>query len=621
MERGAWSATKQLTHRSESTLESSATHCNQQQQTSHLTQLSPQPRTTVDWMQADGRRSRCANFVVQRHDMPYEIPRGTMAQVPTGCDSTHAPASSNAHHRRRSPDDARPFGALSEVANGRTAAVDVLLAHSYCLRYDAKQQEKMRPYPPMALLYAASLLRSAGYSVAVFDSTFADPRREFPAAVAAHRPQFVALFEDSFNFVIKMCLARMRETALFIAEAASEAGAIVIAAGPDVTDHPMVYLRGGVQYALTGEAELTLRELLDVLSGRSDRSPREVGGLCLRDSSAPDGIARTRRRVPERLPDRFPFPAWDLIDVEAYRHAWKRAHGYFSINAVTTRGCPYQCNWCAKPIWGQQYATRSPANVAEEMALVKHTVRPDHVWFADDIFGLKPAWVEEFADEIEARDAAIPFMIQTRVDRMTDCAVHALKRAGCVEVWMGAESGSQPVLDSMDKGTNVEDIPIACARLKGAGILVGLFLQFGYPGEMLEDIMATVRMVRKCLPDQIGVSVSYPLPGTRFFERVQASIGAKSHWADSGDLAMVFSGPYASPFYRKLHAVVHQDLDVHRRIATGCVEGVSAAMDSLNDAWFELGQLEVQNRNVHATQLAVICDAFGVTTSSRDRVS
>lgn len=503
--------------------------------------------------------------------------------------------------------DAREDGSPPAGEMRARGPVDVLLTHSYCLRLDRKQTEKMRPYPPLALLYAASLLRSAGHTVALFDSTFADPFDDFAASLRRFKPRYVVLFEDSFNFVIKMCLGRMRQTALEMADVAVKRAATVIAAGPDVTDNPEAYLARGVSYALIGEAELALRELIDVLSGRSCRTVEEIEGVCT--AGAGDlGARRTRLRTPERTPDRFPFPAWDLIDVEAYRSAWVLAHGYFSLNMVASRGCPFRCNWCAKPIWGQQYALRSPANVAEEMALVKHTLAPDHVWFTDDIFGLRPGWVEEFAREVSARRASIPFMIQTRVDRMSESAVAALRTAGCVEVWMGAESGSQRVLDAMEKAMDVAQVPEACARLKAAGIRACLFLQFGYPGESLEDVLATVGMVRKCLPDQIGVSVSYPLPGTRFYERVRISIGAQSHWTESGDLSMMFSGTYGSPFYRTLHAVIHKDLAVRQKIAKGDTDGLLPELDAVSSAWMELGQLEVTQRNANPTQLAVVCE-------------
>jgi anaerobic magnesium-protoporphyrin IX monomethyl ester cyclase len=520
--------------------------------------------------------------------------------------------------------------------------IDVLLATSYFLKYDPKQLQKMRPYAPLATLYAASYLRSRGYTVALFDAMLAESEHEFAQALDLCRPRFVALYEDNFNFLSKMCLTRMREAACHMAGLARESDATVIASGADVTDHPELYFAHGVQCALLGEPDHTLADLLEALTPIADwrlqiaeigsqsaicnlqSAIRDIPGLALPDPDAPGGVYRTAKRPIERHPDVFPFPAWDLLDAERYRAAWVGAHGYYSLNMVSTRGCPFHCNWCAKPIWGQRYAMRSPANVAEELELVKRTLRPDHIWFADDIFGLRPQWVAEFGREVAARDAAIPFMIQSRVDLMTDQAVAGLKQAGCAEVWMGAESGSQKILDAMDKGTRVEQIVAARARLKAAGIKACFFIQFGYPGELLDDIMATVQLVRDTLPDDIGVSVSYPLPGTKFHEMVKEQLGAKTNWTDSNDLAMMFQGTYQSPFYRKLHRLLHDDLNLRKQIADcrlqiadlssserspisnlqSPIADLLAGLDRLNMEWFELGGLETQHRSAAPTLLA-----------------
>ena len=232
--------------------------------------------------------------------------------------------------------------------------------------------------------------------------------------------------------------------------------------------------------------------------------------------------------------DSLPRPAWDLVDVEQYRNAWLDRHGYYSMNMVTTRGCPYHCNWCAKPIWGQRYNSRSPEAVAAELKWLKETYHPDHIWFVDDIMGLKPGWMRRFADEIERLDAHVPFKCLSRVDLLLrDGDIDALRRAGCQIVWVGAESGSQKILDAMEKGTKVEQIYEASRRLHAAGVKVAFFLQFGYPGETREDIELTLQMVRDCQPDDIGMSVSYPLPGTKFYDRVHDELGAKQNWQDS----------------------------------------------------------------------------------------
>ena len=254
---------------------------------------------------------------------------------------------------------------------------------------------------------------------------------------------------------------------------------------------------------------------------------------------------------------------------------------------------------------------RTPAAVAAEMAHVKATIGPDHVWFADDIFGLRPSWVAEFADEVAARGAHIPFTIQSRADLMTEQAVTGLARAGCAEVWLGAESGSEAVLDAMDKGITVAEVHAARRRLDEAGIRAAFFIQFGYPGETWRDITATVEMVRDALPDDIGVSVSYPLPGTRFHRAVAHQLGTKTNWEASGDLEMMFTGTYTTPFYRRLHAALHDDLDLHRRKAglapVPHPSFVPVALDEQEDrvarAWADLEELEATSRARRPTLL------------------
>ncbi len=498
--------------------------------------------------------------------------------------------------------------------------VDVLLAHSFFLKNDSKQIDKMKPYPPLGTLYAASHLRSAGYSVALFDAMFSEGVHEYESMLDLHQPKIVVLYEDQFHFLNKMCLGHSRDAACRMSQAANRRGSRVIAAGSDVSDHCGVYFENGVQYALIGEADHSLQRLVAVLTGNSAESVEEIPGLAVPDPAAPRKTLRNPSAQPERRPDVFPLPAWDLVDPAPYREAWVRSHGYFSLNMVSTRGCPFHCNWCAKPIWGQRYAMRSPANVVQEMLLLKKTHRPDHIWFADDIFGLRPRWVVEFAELVESHAAAIPFMIQSRVDLMTEKAVDALSRAGCVEVWMGVESGSQRILDAMDKGTKIEQVPVVRRRLREAGIRACYFIQLGYPGETLDDILATVELIRETVPDDIGVSVSYPLPGTKFHKMVRTQLGRKSHWEESNDLAMMFQGTYQTPFYRRVHDLLHRDLEVRKGLLNGRAgsERLAKELDELNQAWFELGRMEVLHRSVDPTSIVKDYDEVTVPDLSQD---
>jgi anaerobic magnesium-protoporphyrin IX monomethyl ester cyclase len=227
---------------------------------------------------------------------------------------------------------------------------------------------------------------------------------------------------------------------------------------------------------------------------------------------------------------------------------------------VTTRGCPFHCNWCAKPIWGQKYNSRSPENVVQEMRWLKQHFAPDQVWFMDDIMGIRDRWIEEFADHLDAQQAHIPFKSLNRADLLLrGRTIPALARAGAQIVWIGAESGSQKILDAMDKGTQVAQIYEATRKMHEHGIRVAFFLQFGYPGETRADIELTLNMVRDLLPDDIGISVSYPLPGTPFYENVRHELSQRANWYDSEDLAMLYQGPFTTAFYRHLHTVVHKD--------------------------------------------------------------
>jgi anaerobic magnesium-protoporphyrin IX monomethyl ester cyclase len=281
-----------------------------------------------------------------------------------------------------------------------------------------------------------------------------------------------------------------------------------------------------------------------------------------------------------------------LIDLDPYREAWKSAHGYFSTSVVASRGCPYRCNWCAKPISGNKFQLRSAQQVAAEICELKEVYGVEHIWFGDDIFALNTHWVKQFADEVQARDCVLPFKIQSRADLMSEETVASLKRAGCAEVWMGVESGSQKVLDSMDKALRVTEVEAARVRLRKAGIRACYFLQFGYPGEQWQDILQTIALVRNTRPDDIGISVSYPLPGTAFFDRVQEQIGAKKNWTDSDDLCLMFKAAYKDEFYLALRKALHAEVDSW--------QNQRASTDFIS-LWRKVFALEQSSRNSEAT--------------------
>jgi radical SAM superfamily enzyme YgiQ (UPF0313 family) len=369
--------------------------------------------------------------------------------------------------------------------------------------------------------------------------------------------------------------------------------------GSDATDHCAEYLSRGADYVLIGEAEWTLLELVEALLGRSRSRPEEIHGLAYAHDHQ---LVRTPSRPLMQSLDLLPVPARDLTEIERYKTAWKAAHGFFSLNLVASRGCPFKCNWCAKPIYGNSFNVRSAESVASEMLELRDRFGADYLWFADDLFGIQNHWVHELAEHVEQKDAAIPFKMQSRVDLMQQENVVALRRAGCAEVWMGAESGSQKILDAMEKGTRVSQIEAAVETLKSNGIRSCFFLQFGYPGETWEDIQKTIQVVRRARPDDIGVSVSYPLPGTPFYERVREQLGTKTNWEDSEDLYMMFKGAYRSEFYRALHDALHAEVELW---APGWRFGVATPRNpaSPRELWDRVFRLEETCRNSDATEI------------------
>lgn len=429
----------------------------------------------------------------------------------------------------------------------------VLFSHAYYLRLDPKQWATKQPYPPLGTLYAAALAREHGFDIALHDSMFAHSAAELKEAILHFQPDYLVICDDGFNYLTKMCLTNMREAAFQMMAIAKEQHCTVIVSSSDATDHFETYLNKGADFVIIGEPEYCLAELL--LQNKKESDYLQVKGLALKTNN---GVLKTPARPVSKNLDALPLPAWDLIDLAPYKKMWLESAGYFSLNIATTRGCPYKCNWCAKPIYGNRYNTRSPENVLTEIRLLKEKFGIDHIWFCDDIFGLQPGWVEHFAKLVQDSAMQFRFKIQARADLLAkEKYVQSLAAAGCDNVWMGAESGSQKILDAMDKGITVTQIETATSLLKKYSIKASFFLQFGYPGETRKDISQTIRMVNRLLPHSIGISVSYPLPGTVFFERVKSDLAMKTNWSDSNELELMFRNTYQPDFYRQLHLYVH----------------------------------------------------------------
>lgn len=431
---------------------------------------------------------------------------------------------------------------------------EILLTHSYFLHFDPKQLRSGTPYAPLATLYAAAVLQQQDFQVAFHDNMFAVHASDIAGMMEKEKPKLFVIYDDGFNYLTKMCLTNMRDAAFQMIELAKKAGCTVAVSSSDSTDHTEKYLDHGADYIIIGEGEQTLLELSQLVI-RNTGEAKNIAGIAYREAGS---IIRTAKRENLKDLDTLPFPAWELLDAKPYRDTWLAHKGYFSMNMVTTRGCPFKCNWCAKPIYGNRYNSRTPERVVEEIKMLQQHFGMQHIWFADDIFGLKPGWVKQFDELLAKENIRIRFKIQSRVDLLLEeDNIKHLSGAGCDEVWVGAESGSQKILDAMDKGTKVEQIEQATLLMKQHGIRPCFFLQFGYPGENHEDIDKTIKMVERLMPHDIGISVSYPLPGTRFYENVRSQLSAKQNWTDSDELLVMFKGTYSPAFYKHLQRLVH----------------------------------------------------------------
>lgn len=427
---------------------------------------------------------------------------------------------------------------------------DILLVNSLYVWKDPMETMLMNPYFPLGLMYLASALRENDYSVGMYDPAFDADYDSFEAVMSRVRPKIVGI----------TALITTRRPALKLAEIAKQYGATVIFGGPDPTGKPEAYLNATnaqgqriVDLIVWDEGERTIVELMNHLTGRNGAdllSLRQIRGLRFINDAGEVESTPQRPAITEM--DSIPFPSRDLVDFEAYKKHWRERHGYWSMSMINTRGCPYACTWCQKGIFGRSYRSRSAANAAEEMRLIKETFNPDQIRVVDDITGVDRKWVFEWREEVLKRDAAIPFECLSRVNLVDVPMLEALRDIGCRKIYFGAESGSQKVLNAMKKGTKVEQIYRAAEACRQVGIHVYFFMMVGYPGEEMDDLMASVKMLVEALPDSFSTTIAYPLPGTEFYQQVRGRIlHDGDDWAFTAENKLLFErGKHNTYFYR-----------------------------------------------------------------------
>ncbi|MFQ5985730.1 MAG: B12-binding domain-containing radical SAM protein [Thermoplasmata archaeon] len=406
------------------------------------------------------------------------------------------------------------------------------------MAYDRKEQRIEGPYAPLGPLYIASCLREANVQPSFFDGTHASSLRDFAAALDSERPQILGIYATVIS----------RHVALQMAKLAHHRGIPVIAGGPDPSSDPNVYLRSGlVNVVARGEGEVSAVNLGRYYLESSPSDLQDIPGLSVRENS---GILHTDDQPYIEDLDLVPYPARDLMDWPAYEATTRRFHGVSQLTIMTARGCPFQCTWCCKPIFGARYRHRSPGNVVGEILEVKTRYGPGMVRFADDILTINRRKFMELADEIERAGAQIPFECLTRVDLVDKEVLQRLVDIGCRKILYGVESGSQRVLDSMKKGIKVQEVHEISRLTRALGMEQYWFLIYGYPPEDIHDLRLTIDMVRRLQPDDYGITVAYPLPQTEFYDLVRHSMQEGTHWKRTRDNLVLYRHLYSSLFYK-----------------------------------------------------------------------
>lgn len=413
----------------------------------------------------------------------------------------------------------------------------------------------MKPYPPLGLLYLSSHLKARGFAVGVFDATFKG-FGEFVDVLERERPPIVGIY---CNLMTKRNVLRM------LAECRRR-GALAVLGGPEPPHYAEDYLAHGADFVVVGEGELTLEELLPRLLARpGSRELAGVHGLVYRDEFG--RLVRTPARALIPRLDEQPPPDREAIDLGLYLEAWRGRHGMGSVSLLTARGCPYTCRWCSRSVFGETHRRRAPAKVADEIEWILERYRPEMLWFVDDVFTIHHDFIRALADEMARRGRRVPFECISRADRVDEGVADALAQLGCFRLWIGSESGSQRILDAMDRRVTVEQVQRAARLLRRRGIQVGMFIMLGYEGEDTADLRATALHLKRAAPDVFLTTVAYPIKGTPYFDEMRDRLARQGAWAAHTDRELVVRGRRTPAYYRfaRRFLVGEVDRDRHWR--------------------------------------------------------
>lgn len=409
----------------------------------------------------------------------------------------------------------------------------------------------MKPYPPLGILYICSHLRKKGLNVEVFDSTFSS-RQDLWDLLQKGPPSVIGIYANLMT----------RSNVIEILRAAKQAGWRTLVGGPEPGAYVQEYLGAGADVVVIGEGELTLEEVVPALQASEFTKLDTIDGIAF---LGPDGsVVRTKPREQIKDIDAQPWPARESIDTARYVEVWRKHHGMGSVSLITARGCPYHCRWCSHEVFGKTHRRRKPASVADELEWLIDRYQPQMAWMADDVFTIHHGWLFQYAEELKKRGIKLPFECISRADRLNTKVVETLAEIGCFRVWIGSESGSQRILDAMERGVTVEQVQTSVELCRSVGIQTGMFLMWGYEGEELSDIEATVEHVKKTDPDIFFTTVAYPIKGTPYFSEVADRVENAKAWNQSSDRDFQVRNRHSRQFYRFADKLLRSEVELKR---------------------------------------------------------
>ena len=434
--------------------------------------------------------------------------------------------------------------------------MNLLLTHGYFINEDLKEQQIMKPYVPLGLLYISAYLEKNEIENEVFDSTFSS-FENLTNYILQQLPDHIGIY---VNLMTKVNVLKIIS---FIKKNDLLKNIPIILGGPEVRNHTENFLNHGADFIIVGEGEETCLELIQKLNAGKIGELNLVNGIRYKDKNGK--IISTPERIKIRDLDALPFPNRKKVDLFKYLDVWKSHHGKNAISISTMRGCPYTCKWCSRAVYGLSYRRRSAEKVVEEIIEIQKVYSPDTLWFVDDVFTVSHKWLQEFRDEIKTKNIIVNYECITRADRLNEEVFQLLKDSGCFRVWIGAESGSQKIIDAMDRRVDVNQVREMIRMAKKFNIEAGTFIMLGYPGETEEDIEETIHHLKSSNPDHFTITVAYPIKGTELYQEVEPDFIDLLPWENSTDRDIKFKRTYPEKYYTYAVRRVVNEVNYYKR--------------------------------------------------------